>query len=139
MQGKKPTMASVMTPFPHTIEAARSLDDAKLMMSGGGFRHLPVTRAGALFGLITDRDLKLAMSVTKGDFDVGGVCVGDVCLDEIYVVDVNTHLEDVVSHMAQSRIGSALVTRADKLVGIFTTTDVCKHFAEFLKRQFPDA
>ena len=36
-------------------------------------------------------------------------------------------------------IGSALVTKHGKLVGIFTVTDVCRVFAEFLKSlRLPD-
>ena len=32
---------------------------------------------------------------------------------------------------------SALVLKADKLVGIFTSTDACRRFAEFLRREAP--
>ena len=40
--------------------------------------------------------------------------------------------------MAERHIGSALVTRGGKLVGIFTTTDACRALARVLHEQHPD-
>ncbi len=39
--------------------------------------------------------------------------------------------------MATERVGSALVLRGERIVGIFTTTDACRLFAEYLRRDFP--
>jgi CBS domain-containing protein len=38
----------------------------------------------------------------------------------------------VARTMAEHRIGSAIVTKHDKLVGIFTVTDACRALAEVL-------
>jgi hypothetical protein len=38
--------------------------------------------------------------------------------------------------MAEHHIGSAVVTRHGKLAGVFTSSDACIHFAEFLRDQF---
>jgi CBS domain-containing protein len=40
--------------------------------------------------------------------------------------------------MADRHVGSALVTRGDKLVGIFTTTDACRALARVLHELHPD-
>jgi hypothetical protein len=37
--------------------------------------------------------------------------------------------------MAEHQLGSAIVTRRGKLAGIFTVTDACHHFAEYLREQ----
>ena len=38
----------------------------------------------------------------------------------------------------QAPVGAALVARRGKLVGIFTFTDACRLFAEWLRGRFPD-
>jgi CBS domain-containing protein len=46
-----------MTRHPETIEASDSADHAAVLMLHGGFRHLPVTEAGKLVGILSIRDL----------------------------------------------------------------------------------
>ena len=134
-----PHIVAVMTPFPHTIETSRTLHDAKLMMAQGEVRHLPVVDAGKLVGILSDRDIKLVLSVTKIKDADRAVLVQDACNYEAYVVDAQTRLDHVVAHMAEHRIGSALVTKNGKLVGIFTTTDACRELAQVLQLHYPDA
>ncbi|MCG8534044.1 MAG: CBS domain-containing protein, partial [Pseudomonadales bacterium] len=49
-----------------------------------------------------------------------------------YVVDIHAPLENVLRVMAEKHLGSALVTKNDKLAGILTQNDVFKKFAEVL-------
>lgn len=128
-----------MTPFPNTIDASQTVHEARSMMSGLSIRHLPVVSEGRLVGILSDRDLKLAFAIS-GTRDVGDpLRVGDVCNLEAYIVEYNTPIDKVVMYMTDNRIGSTLVTRSGKLVGILTTTDVCRHYAELLKIAYPDA
>jgi len=90
-------------------------------------------------GVLSDRDLKLALGVVGSREESISLRVGDVCNLEAYVVEFDTPVDKVVSYMADERIGSTLVTRGGKLVGIFTTSDVCKHYGELLKMAYPDA
>jgi CBS domain-containing protein len=53
------------------------------------------------------------------------------------VVDAGEPAEAVAAAMAERHLGSALVTRAGKLVGIFTTTDACRALARVLHEQRP--
>ncbi|MDF1854706.1 CBS domain-containing protein [Pseudooceanicola sp.] len=46
-----------MTAEPETINAGSSVAQAAGVMLGGGFRHLPVVREGALVGMISLRDI----------------------------------------------------------------------------------
>ena len=55
-----------------------------------------------------------------------------------YVVDIAEPLDSVLSSMAERRIGAALVTRHGKLAGIFTASDACRAFSEFLRAMFPE-
>ena len=108
-------------------------------MSGQGIRHLPVVSEGQLVGMLSDRDLKLAFAVSGGSETAEPLHVGDVCNLEAYIAEYNTPVDQVIMHMAEARVGSALITRAGKLVGVLTTTDVCRSYAELLKIAYPDA
>ena len=131
----RPTIKTAMTPFPHSVDIKAPIGEARSFMREHRIRHLPVTEEGALIGIVTDRDIKLLLGP---DFDYpepGELVVGDAMVEESYVVDLNTPLVDVLDHMVEQRLGSALVTRKGKLAGVFTTTDACRVLAELLSSQ----
>lgn len=147
-QVKEPLVKSAMSPFPYSVTAEAPIAVARQMMSEHHVRHLPVTRDGALWGIVTDRDIKrLLGSEVQPSLasELGeGLTVADACVDDCYTVDLNTPLWVVLETMAERHIGAALVTGHGRLAGIFTSTDACRVFAEHLKRQFghgggPDA
>jgi acetoin utilization protein AcuB len=139
MMEKMPTMLDVMTPAPLTIEVGSSLKQARAIMASHGIRHLPVTAVGRLVGLLTDRDMKFALAVGAGVADADNVKVEDVCLDEPYSVEHSARLDQVLKTMGDLHIGSALVLRSGKLVGIFTLVDAAKKLCEILPQMYPDA
>ena len=63
--------------------------------------------------------------------------MSDVFVSEVYVVDGGTPLDTVLEYMASHHIGSALVTKREKLVGIITATDACRLFCEHLRSLHP--
>jgi acetoin utilization protein AcuB len=134
-----PHIVTIMTPLPHTIEAGRSIHEAKAIMDSEGIRHLPVTSEGRLVGMLSERDLKLAFAIAATGETSESLNVGDVCNLDAYVVEHNTPVDQVLMHMAENRLGSALVTRSGRLVGILTNTDVYRCYAELLKIAYPDA
>ncbi len=134
-----PHIDSMMTPFPLSVEASLTIHDAQAIMQSEGIRHLPVTSEGRLVGIISDRDLKLAFALAGASAEDDTLHVGDVCNLEAYVVEYNTPVDDVVLHMAEVRVSTALITRNGKLVGIFTSTDVCRNYSELLRMAYPDA
>ena len=46
-----------MTTDPDTIEPGETTEHAATLMMHGGFRHLPVTEAGSVVGIVSIRDL----------------------------------------------------------------------------------
>jgi CBS domain-containing protein len=56
---------------------------------------------------------------------------------DVYVVDVDTPLDEVLLHLAESHVGSALVVKNGKLAGILTSGDVCRTLADLLQQRFP--
>jgi CBS domain-containing protein len=119
-----------MTPFPYSVDAEAPIEQAIEFMREHNIRHLPVTTKGALTSLVTDRDIKLVLGP---DFAYPrDLKVRDAMVKDCYIVDVATPLGVVLRHMAEHRIGSAVVTRRGKLSGVFTSNDASRAFADYL-------
>ena len=125
-----PLITRYMTEVPHTIGAEQSLATARDFMSKHRVRHLPVLSGGELRGLITDRDIKMAL----GFQGVNPILtrVEEIALEDPFVVSPNAKLDEVAAVMAERRIGSAIIMDRKKLIGIFTTTDAMAALAELL-------
>jgi acetoin utilization protein AcuB len=129
---RNPQVIAFMTPFPYSIDVGAPLKDAHKLMHEHKFRHLPVTLGGAIVGVLTDRDIKLVLGP---DFDYPNeaeLTVRDAYVERPCVVSASTPVATVARTMAENHIGSAIVTKNDKLVGIFTVTDACRALAEVL-------
>lgn len=133
---QEPHIVHLMTPFPHAIDKSAPLLEARRMMLKHKVRHLPVVDRHELVGLISDRDLKLMLGPEFDYPNPRELSVADVMVEKPYVVDTRTSVRRVLHHMADHHIGTALVTREGRLAGIFTATDACRHFAQWLDRQF---
>jgi CBS domain-containing protein len=131
-----PAIKSVMTPFPHAVDIDAPITEAQVFMREHHIRHLPVTENHKLVGVLTDRDIKLYLGPELVYPKVGETRVRDVYLDHPYIVDLNERLDVVLQNMADRHIGSVLVTRNGRLAGVFTVTDVCRSFAQFLRDPF---
>jgi acetoin utilization protein AcuB len=129
-----PRVGAVMTPFPYSLGPEDSLDEARRMMKEHRIRHLPVMVEGSSAGVITDQDLRWAGAAEGPDTPSR---VGDLDLLQACEVDISTPLDLVLRQMTTRLLDSALVLKGGKLVGIFTATDACHAFAEFLRREAP--
>lgn len=116
-----------MTPFPHSVAATAGLAEAKAMLDEHRIRHLPVCEGHTLIGIVSEHDLRVRHS------DLA--TVADVCTRDPYVVELDTPLDVVVATMAERQVTATLIVRFGKLVGILTTTDVCRLLAEHLRGQ----
>jgi acetoin utilization protein AcuB len=125
-----PTIQKYMTTSPHSIGVEQVLAKAHAMMREHKIRHLPVLTGGKLVGLLTDRDLGLVESL-KG-VDPATITVEEAMSSVVYAVSPDAPLDEVVMTMAEHKYGSAVVMQNNKVVGIFTTVDVCRSFAELL-------
>ncbi len=127
-------LKDVMSPVAITVDAKAPLADAQELMTRHGIRHLPVLDGETLAGVLSDRDLHAALSF-KGA-SVSNTHAGQVCARDIYVTHPGSDLRMVAAEMAEKRYGSAVVTEADKVVGIFTTTDACRVLGQLLSPGF---
>ena len=129
---RNPQVIAFMTPFPHSIDVDAPLADAHKLMREHRFRHLPVMSGGGIVGVLTDRDIKLVLGPDFGSPNERELSVRDAYVERPCVVPASTPVAKVARVMAQNRIGSAIVTKHGKLVGIFTVTDACRALAEII-------
>jgi acetoin utilization protein AcuB len=122
------TVADYMTPGPYTIGREQSIVAAKQMMLKSHVRHLPVLHGGKLVGVLSDRDLA-ALETLPGSRQM---TVEDAMVADVYVTSEDAPLAMVAGEMARQRIGSAIVTKDEHVVGVFTAVDGLRALAETL-------
>lgn len=132
----QPHLKTLMTPFPYSVDLDTPLGDAMALMEKHGVHHLPVTDENDLVGVISKHDMNAA-ETHSDDRGSTGLKVRDVYVRDAYVVDLNEPLDNVLLNMATRHIGSVLVTRKGKLVGVFTSNDACRCFGEYLRERSP--
>lgn len=129
------TLAAAMTPFPHSVAAEADLAAAEAMMAEHRVHHLPVMSAGALVGVLSIRDVQLAKALAGAG--AAALTVNALAFKSPVVVDIHTPLGRAAHMMANAQLGSVIVTREGKLVGILTTTDVCRVLGDLLESPTP--
>jgi acetoin utilization protein AcuB len=129
---KKPTIGEVMTTNPLTIGSEQTVGAAKKIMADHAIRHLPVLHGGRLYGIVSDRDLKLVEAVDGSRAE--GVKLSEVCVGEVYTVRQGFSLADVAGRMADDALGSAVVEDdRGHVIGIVTSVDMCRVLSSMLK------
>lgn len=126
-----PTIQKYMTTAPHAVGDEQTLKVAHELLRKNQIRHLPVLRGGHLVGMLSERDL--ALIETLKDVDPTKVLVSDAMSTNVYTVSPDAPLDAVVDQMAERKLGSVVVMQNERVVGIFTTVDVCMALSELLR------
>jgi acetoin utilization protein AcuB len=93
-----------------------------------------VLEAGALVGVLSDRDVQMISSMS--DLDPTCILVEEA-MSPPWTVEPATPVREVAKSMADKKLGSAVVLEHDKVVGVFTTTDGMRCLAELLADEKP--
>jgi acetoin utilization protein AcuB len=124
-----PQIQKYMTTTPYAINAESTIEEASQVMKKHGIRHLPVVVVeGHEYGILSDRDVKYAMSLAG--FDARHAKVKDIYEEIPYITKPTTLISDVSAELAERKVGSALIVDNGHLVGIFTTTDACRALSD---------
>jgi acetoin utilization protein AcuB len=126
-----PQISKYMTTTPRTVDRKVTLAEASKLMRAENIRHLPVMDGDELLGVITERDIRFAESFSI--VDANAATVYGAMAEELYTVAPETPLNEVVSTMAEKKYGSAVIVQNKRVVGVFTTVDACRAFAELLE------
>jgi acetoin utilization protein AcuB len=125
-------VSNYMTNLPVTVGTDQPMSVAHSFMREHRCRHLPVLKGGKVVGVVSDGDLHLIE--TLSGVDPKEVTVEEAMTSDPYCVDPHTPLAGVVARMAAHKYGCAIVVEQAHVVGILTTVDVCRAFADFLDR-----
>jgi CBS domain-containing protein len=114
-------ISEVMTQGVVTAEAGDTLQHVGELMRDRNVGSVVICESGRPVGVITDRDLALAVVADRID---PGSRAGDHASKPIVTGQVEMHIEEAVALMIQHRIRRLPVTQADGLVGIVTIDDL---------------
>ena len=122
-------ISALMVPNPITIAENASISEAIELMKINSIRHLPViSKHKKLMGFVTLADLKQSLIPSM---------VGDLSLQDIMIKDpITVHPDDDIEIAAQliykHKIGGMPVTKAGRLVGIITESDILRAFIDMM-------
>jgi adenylylsulfate kinase len=127
----------LMTRSLITVSPTTTVTEARALMSTERVRHLLVTDAGRLAGIVTDRDIRLnlaspatTLSVWELNYLLARLTVGEVMTKSVIVVDPERDAREAARIMLDHKIGALPVLESERLVGILTETDLVRAFAE---------
>jgi len=129
-----------MTRGPVTVTPDDTLAHALRLTREHRIRHLPVVDGGGrLVGILSDRDIRLAMpspltthDAERVDF-LGRTPIAAVMIREVVTASGHDPVEDAAKLLYRHRIGSLpVVDAAGRLEGILTETDLLHAFVQVL-------
>ena len=129
-------VADYMTQNPVTIAPDAGIDEAAKILDKGHFRRLPVVEHGKLVGFFTNRDLLRASPSAATTLDrfemrtlLAKIKVADVMQKNVITVTDTMTIEEAALVMSREKIGGVpVLSSAQKLVGIISSTDIFRAF-----------
>ena len=112
------------------------LHDVLIKMNRAGYRHLPVVDNEGLVGIITDRDVRLAINspVVGEEADTSrkavleGIRVEECMTPHPQCVSSDTPAHEVADLLTLTKFGAMPVVDQGKLVGMISYIDFLKHY-----------
>jgi CBS domain-containing protein len=130
-------VGDLMSDTLEVVSSDARLRDVLIKMNRAGYRHLPVVRIDKLVGIITDRDVRLAVNspVVHEEAEL----IRESVLDELRVdacmtpdpqcVSSTTPAREVAELLSLNKFGAMPVVDEGKLVGMISYIDFLKHYA----------
>lgn len=121
-----------VSPILYSADPETSLSEIESKIDQMGFRHVPILKNEKIVGIISERDLSLAMRLGNAQ----ELRAKDVMVHEPFCVQAGTPIEDVAYELSNRKIGSAIVLdNKGSLEGIFTSTDALNALVELARSQ----
>jgi len=128
----------LMTARPDTVGPKATLREVLAKMNRDGCRHLPVVEGDALVGIITDRDVRLAVNSPLIAEDqnlyreeiLDGIQAQACMTSEPMSVAPDTSAREAADLLCLYKFGGLPVLDTGRLVGIVTTIDFLRHVAD---------
>ncbi len=109
-------IAQVMVRPVHTLTVAHTAQDAALMMSRHGIRHVPVTRDGAVVGLVSERDLFAMQRLSLKQVSTSIRTAPDLATLRLVAQDIRRFARNLLSQGVQARQLTALISHLNDVL-----------------------
>ena len=133
-----------MTESPTTVSPTTTVAAARELVVTKRIRHLPVRDGERLVGIITDRDIRMALpspaarvSVWEARHLLDLLRVEEVMTRSVITIGEDAPISEAVRLMVAHRFGALPVIRGGRLVGILSETDLLGAFAAVLGQPIP--
>lgn len=130
------TVNDLMTVNPKTITPDTMLQEVLSLMNTEGYRHLPVVEDGQLVGIITDRDVRLAVNspilttdLSKRRHLISSLHAESCMTRDLITVKPTVTIQRAAEMLSLYKIGALPVVDRGNLVGIITVTDCLDYLA----------
>lgn len=123
----------VMTPNPLTARPWTPIAEVAELLMREDIRHLPVIDAGALVGMVSDRDVqRFARDALFQDTPAARrhlqAPVSTIMATDVVDTIVDNDVDDAIEKLVENKVGALPVVDGEGvLVGIVSTLDVLKH------------
>ncbi len=119
-----------MTRNPVTFSPGEDVKVAFGKLTDLKIRQAPVVESGKLVGIVTDRDLRLAVVQTLSE---PGLSVGSVMTPDPVTVTESTSLRDAAELISRNKFNALpVISNTGELTGVLTTTDILKGLVKAL-------
>jgi acetoin utilization protein AcuB len=125
------TVNDLMTFDPETVTPSTTLCEAVVLMNRGDHRQLPVVEDGKLVGIISDRDIRLAVnSPLIAEDSIARIrlldqhTVAECMTRDPITVTPATPINEVAGILVLHKFGALPVMENEALVGIISVTDL---------------
>jgi CBS domain-containing protein len=131
------TVEEVMHGLVVTLGPDDTLDEAVQQCQSWRIRHIPVLQDEDLVGIVSDRDIRLALgramvtdaqAVKRGGEPSDAARISDIMSREVITIGPRDGLSHAAALMLEKRISALPVLLDGLLVGIITRTDILEHY-----------
>jgi len=123
------TARDVMTANPRTCSPASTVVEAVLVMREADCGMIPITEAGRPLGVVTDRDVALALP--DHESDLARMPVGDLMTKDLVTIEEDAPIADAMDKLSEEAVRRVIVVDADGLlVGVLSWTDLVPQLSE---------
>jgi CBS domain-containing protein len=122
-------VSDAMTAGPRTCSRASSALEAVLVFRDGDCGVIPVTHEGRPVGVVTDRDIALALADHQAD--LASTPLEALMTPDVITIAADASLDEATELLGGKRLRRLLVIDADgRLVGVLSWTDLVPHLSE---------
>ena len=125
----------LMTPRPIFVAPHTPVDEARTLMQQHRIRHLPVLDHGELVGIVSDRDIRLALpspATSLSVYEIGylltRLTVAEIMTRDPLTITPERPITEAIKRMLAHKVGALPVVAAGQLVGIVTRTNLLQAF-----------